>query len=379
MAYIPGFKYDLFISYPTEAKWWAKQFHEDLQADMWLAAATGLNIYFAPKSWELGEDDDAMLDAARNSAIFVAVLTPDSVGENSRRFLRKEMEAFRQSSPLKRRFCPIPLAPIDGAQLSIAMPTGNPEGFWNANLEFYHVKDGIPLLFRPNSEQYKEAVQRAAYQLRKRLDEIKSGADARTGNKGPFAGMTVYLARNAPGSRVEEEWQDIRSLLLNDGVSVVPGAASSGDAVTPGSELKADENAVLFVQLFSAQEVDHAKALLKTFEACKSARSIGVLQWRKKESKEKIDAAVLQALEEEDREFCEGAQTGGLENFKVEIRSKLQEIRIRQERPPPPPRPPEHPYIYITADTPDLRLARQLQRAAVERAVGTVAVIMNED
>jgi hypothetical protein len=36
MAYTPGFKFDLFISYPTEAKRWAKQFHEDLKEDMWL-------------------------------------------------------------------------------------------------------------------------------------------------------------------------------------------------------------------------------------------------------------------------------------------------------------------------------------------------------
>src|SRR5689334_16295426 len=108
MAYTPGFKYDLFISYPTEAASWAKQFEQDLRADMRLAAARGLEIYFAPKSWELTEDSDEMLDAARNSAVFVAILTEDSVTENSSRFLRKEMEAFRQSSPLKSRFCPIP-------------------------------------------------------------------------------------------------------------------------------------------------------------------------------------------------------------------------------------------------------------------------------
>jgi hypothetical protein len=88
---------------------------------------------------------------------------------------------------------------------------------------------------------------------------------------------------------------------------------------------------------------------------------------------------VLQALEREDREFCEGAQTGLLEDFKVVIRSKLAEIKAAQERPPSPPRPPEQPYIYITADTPDLPLARQLQKTAVERTEGAVAVIMNED
>src|SRR5262249_20951310 len=205
MAYTPGFEYDLFISYPTEATRWAKQFYEDLRADMRLAAARGLEIYFAPKSWELGEDSDGMLDAARNSAVFVAILTEDSVTENSSRFLRKEMEAFRQSSPLKRRFCPIPLARIDSAQLAKAMPTGNPGTFWNANLEFYYVEDGVPLPFEQSDERYKKATQKVAYQLRKRLDDIRSSAADIGGSKGPFAEMTVYLAPKARGSTVEQE------------------------------------------------------------------------------------------------------------------------------------------------------------------------------
>src|SRR5262249_55009310 len=145
-----------------------------------------------------------------------------------------------------------------------------------------------------------------------------------------------YLARNAPYSSVEGEWQYIRSLLLNDGVSVVSGAASGGDAVTPGTESKTAEDAVLFIQVFSAQEVDHAKAQLGTFETRKSAKSIPILQWRKKESKEKIDAVALEELEDEDREFCEGAQTGLLEDFKVVVRSKLAEIKAARESPPPP-------------------------------------------
>jgi hypothetical protein len=376
MAYTPGFRYDLFISYPTVAEGWATQFHEDLKTEMWLAAATGLKIYFAPESWVLTENSDAMLDAARNSAIFVAILTPDSVN-NSNRFLRKEMEAFQQSSPLKLRFCPIPLAPIDSAQLARAMPSGNPDAFWNANLAFYYLKGGSPVRFPQNGEQYKEAIQKVAWQLRNRLEKIRSGGEE-VASKGPFAGMTVYVAQDAPGSTVAKESQDVRSLLLNDGVSVVPSAPSHGDAATAGEEFETAENAILFVQVFSAEEVDHAKAQLETFKSRKSGKSFPVLQWRKK-FKENIDAAVLQALEREDREFCEGAQTGLLEDFKVQIRSKLAEIKAAQERPPLPPPPPEQPYIYITADTPDLPLARKLQETARERTEGTVAVIMNED
>jgi hypothetical protein len=381
MAYTPGFKYDLFISYPTEAQGWATQFHEDLKAEMWLAAATGLKVYFAPESWLLTENSDAMLNAAGNSAIFVAILTPDSV-TNSNRFLRKEMEAFQQSSPLKLRFCPIPLAPIDSAQLSRAMPSGNPDAFWNANLEFYYLKGGYPVRFPQNGEQYKEAIQKVAFQLRKRLEDIRSGADAEAATKGPFAGMTVYLARNAPYSSVAQEWQEIRSLLLNDGVTVIASSASDGDGAISGAEFKTDENAVLFIQVFgafSAREANHAKAQLETFEARKSGKSIPVLQWRKKFEDNDIDAAALEKLKEEDRQFCEGAQTGLLEHFKVAIRRELTKIKALQERPPAPQPPSEGPYIYIAADTPDLRLARELQKTARERTVGTVAVIMTQD
>jgi hypothetical protein len=376
MAYTFGFKWDLFISYPMEARKWAKQFQEDLQDETRLSSAQGLSVYFAPKSWELGDDSDGMLEAARSAAVFVAILTTDSLGGNASRFLRKEMEAFRESSPLKRRFCPIPLEPIDGVQLSKAMPPGSPDAFWNANLEFYYREDGIPLRFDQNSEKYHKAVQKVAYQLRKRLDEIQSGADGAPSTQSPFQSVVVYLARNPPACSTEQAWQDIRNLLVNDGVTVVPSSTSDDNNFTTDPKEPA-EKADLFIQLFSPEEVQHAKAQFKVLETRASRESIPILQWRTK-YKGKIDAAVLEALEVEDRKFCEGAyvHAGLLEDFKVAIRSELERIAAAKKLPPPPPPPPEQPYIYITADIPDLRLARELQKTARERAV---TVIMDED
>lgn len=377
MAYTRGFRYDLFISYPMEAQRWAKQFYQDLTDETRLSSI-GIEIYLASRTWELGEDSDEMLDAARHSALFVAVLTTDALTERSTRFLQLEMEAFRRASPLKRRFCPIPIEPIDSARLSELMPTANRDAFWNVNLRFFRDEGGVPLRLRQNSDDYKEAVERAAFLLRKRLDEIQSGDDLATGKIGPFAGLTVCLAPNAPDSNTEREWLGIRSLLVNDGANVVPSATPDGGAAISEGEFEAAvEGADLFVQLFDAPVVDHAKKQLEVVKTRRSNRAISILQWRKR-PKERIDAAILQALEEEDRAFCEGAcvQTGLLEDFKVAIRSKLQELKAAQNGPAPQQPPLERPYIYIAADTPDLGLARQLQKTARGRAV---AVIMNEE
>ena len=284
-GYVPGFNWDLFISYPMEAESWTKQFEEGLRDGTDLASARGLKIYFAPRNWQLGGISDDMLEAARSSAVFVAVLTRDSLADSETRFLQKEMEAFRESSPLKGRFCPIPLYPIDGARLSRAMPTENSQAFWSMNLEFFFLEDGIPLRLAPGIEpepgRYRRTVQKVAYQLRQRLDEIRAGASGAAGPQRPFAGRTVILARKEPESNVEKEWEDIRKLLVNDGATVIPGTTSQSDAAKSAAAVEAAvPSADLFVQLFSALDnLDRPKAELKSVAARKSMR---ILQWRKK-------------------------------------------------------------------------------------------------
>ena len=104
MAYVPGFTWDLFISYPMEVESWTKQFEADLRDETELTPAKGLKIYFAPTSWQQGAISDEMLEAARSSAVFVAILTRDALPDDETRFLQKEMEAFREFGPLKGRF-----------------------------------------------------------------------------------------------------------------------------------------------------------------------------------------------------------------------------------------------------------------------------------
>jgi hypothetical protein len=385
MAYVAGFKWDIFISYPMEAEAWARRFAKDLvELDgSELPKAIDPQVYFAGKDWKLGGTSDDMLEAAGNSALFVAVLTRDSLSENHKRFLTLEMDSFKNSGSVKDRFCPIPLHPIDPSQLREAMPIDSPEAFWNTNLNFFYAEeDGIPLRLKPESEpkpgEYSKRVQKVAHQLRGLLDKLRTKIkEEKINSQGPFAGKTVFLARKDAETSIEKEWLAVRSTLLSDGATVVP--AMESDKVDPEANRKLLRDADLFVQLFYAlDQLEDAKAQLKTAEAESQMRlkkPLPILRWRKKHFNAQAEANFVRNLPEDDQKFCEGGRTGTLEEFKLAISEKLQEL----SKPPLSPTPidiPEQPYLYITADKSDRDLAIKLQARARER---TVADVMTRD
>jgi hypothetical protein len=379
MAYVSRFKWDIFISYPMEAEAWTRRFVQDLQEldGTELPKAIDPQVYFAKKDWKLGGTSDDMLEAARSSALFVAILTRDSLSENQKRFLTLEMDSFKKSGPVQGRFCPIPLHPIDPPQLREAMPVGNPEAFWNTNLNFFYDDgDGIPLRLKSDSEpkpgEYSRRVQKVAHQLRELLDTLraKTSKEAIINSQGPFAGKTVFLARKDTETYIEKEWLTVRSTLLSDGATVVPAAES--DKVDPEADSKSLRDADLFVQLFHALDrLEDAKAQVDLAEAEAESRSrekkkpLPILRWRKRHSNVEAESNFVGNLPKEDQKFCEGGRTGNLEEFKLAISEKL------LSNPPPPPPPTDQPYLYITADKADLDLAIKLQARAIagERAL----------
>jgi hypothetical protein len=72
VAYVPGFKVDVFISYPVEAESWAKQFETALKEELSLKAK-GAVTYLARKHLRAGEEDSEMLENARHAALFLAL------------------------------------------------------------------------------------------------------------------------------------------------------------------------------------------------------------------------------------------------------------------------------------------------------------------
>jgi hypothetical protein len=383
MTYVPGFEWDIFISYPMEAEVWTRRFVADLMKGTVLPAAIDPKVYFAGKDWNLGGTSIDMLDAARNSALFVAVLTRDSLSDRHKRFLQQEMDNFQKSGIVKGRFCPIPLYPIDASQLRDAMPIGDPEAFWNTNLTFFYKDDGIPLLLDPSSEpnpgEYQKRVQKAAYQLRELLEKLRKSrsVEARINRQGPFEGKTVFLARKDAETYIEREWQSIRSSLLSDGATVVP---SETDGATREGDVETLRRADLFVQLFHGLDrLDDAKAQFSAAEAetenrtGKSSKRLSILQWRKKQFNAEADSNFIRNLPDEDRKFCQSARTGTLEEFKLAISDELQKL---SKPPPVSPSLDSQPYLYITADGSDRELAIKLQARA---RIRTLADVMTRD
>jgi hypothetical protein len=385
MAYVGDYEYDIFISYPMEAEAWTRRFATDLLDGTELPAAIAPCIYFAGKDWRLGGTSDNMLEAAPKSALFVAVLTRDALSEHHKRFLTKEMDNFQKSGPIKDRFCPIPLHPINSSQLKEAIPTKNPEAFWNTNLTFFYDEgDGIPLRLKPDSEpkpgEYSKRVQKVAHQLRELLEKLRSSRsdEARINSHGPFAGTTVFLARKDTETYIESEWLTVRNTLLSDGSTVVPALERNDGSRDTDAELLG--RADLFIQLFHGLDrLEDAKAQLKAAEAeaefrkSQTGKLLPILRWRKKHFNATADTNFLRNLLEEDQKFCQSAQTGTLEEFKLAISDKLQELR-NPPHPPPPPDP--QPYLYITADKFDRDLAIKIQARAREH---TLADVMTRD
>src|SRR5262249_35323338 len=101
MAYVPGFDYDIFISYPRENNRadphglrWVSEFHRYLTDALNLRIPSNEKpkIYFDDHYFELGEQISELLDKARRSAIFLAIVSPSYVAPE--KFTAKELRAY---------------------------------------------------------------------------------------------------------------------------------------------------------------------------------------------------------------------------------------------------------------------------------------------
>jgi hypothetical protein len=390
MAYVPNAKRDIFISYPIEAEEWAQHFEQDLRKELeqWLPAGE-LRTYLAKRDWHM-VPSDKMLDEARNAAFYIATLIPGALSHDGLRFFQQEWEAFAQSARMfgsvDTRFAPVLIKPIDSRRIAQFFPLGNEEAFWRPFEFYFEDKAGIPHTLLRNSRKciYCKKIAAIAWHIKQRLVQIKEQAGAEWREQqaaaapalGPFSGMKVLLGESGEG--LSGEWQEVRQLLINDGVEVVPSGEFPQDYRGFEELLKRElERADLFVQLLNplgeasrlaeaeasgaavgaksrAQlSYECALAYLKT-----TSRPFGILQWR--------DPKIIRgALRYWPEELLDSAhvQAVGLQQFKQAIRAKLEDLRK-----PPPPSPTSKPFLFIMADQPDLNLANQLSEAALDHA-----------
>lgn len=393
MAYVPKARRDIFISYPVEAEEWAQHFEQDLKKELeqWLPA-TELRTYLAKRDWQMAPSDE-MLEEAQHAAFFIVTLVPGALSDEGLRFFQQEWEAFGKSGPVfgtvETRFAPVLMKPIDGRRITQFFPLENEKAFWRPFEFYFQDKSGIPHTLMHNSRKsiYCKKITEVAWQIKQRLEQIKERMAAEPDDgptvaasspaaNGPFSGMKVLLAER--DEQLGTEWDEIKQLLLNDGVEVIPGGEFPSDDGKLEDFLKRELPRVdLFVQLLNPideasrraeAEAGQAPASTKTRAQLShdcavaylktASRPFAILQWRDP----KIIRAALRYWPEEllDSAYV---QAVGLQQFKRAIRAKLEDLRK-----PPPPSPAGKPFLFIMADQPDLVLARELSEAALDHA-----------
>lgn len=118
MAFIPGAKNDVFVSYAhidneggATGDRWVSDFVQRLDGALRQRLGCPVGVYFDTRSLEGHQNLSELLDNARNSAIFVAVLSPGYVNG---KWTKDELEAYAAAGASDRIIFTIERLPLDG-------------------------------------------------------------------------------------------------------------------------------------------------------------------------------------------------------------------------------------------------------------------------
>ena len=263
MTYVPGYDFDIFISYPREANFeaWVEKFHSKLKGRFDLILP-GVRIYFDKRDYRAPNHKDSMLRAAASSALFLPILAPAFVIKG--KFTLLELEAFQKSRGEPDRIAIAELYPFEKDRpAALDGP--------NRNKFYQDAEPHTPL--EPGSKSFETRVAMLANHIRDRLDELAA-----------LRRKTILLARCA------NEVRDYAKLIGEDlraaGFEVLPEEDYPDERRRFEERFKADlTRADLFVQLLgpltageSGPEAD--ELALSAFQY-DEARRVGVpaLQW----------------------------------------------------------------------------------------------------
>ena len=298
MAYVPGFEWDIFISYPRESDerdardfQWVQEFRRLLESEIRqrLPESDALKIYFDRA--EFGAADHLkhdLLPAARSSALFLPITSP--LYFDTRKFTMQELREFCASGNSVGRIVIIELLPVPSEERPSELngPKRN---------HFFVMEQGKPIRLTPQSSKYAdtyvERLQFVAEDIKEVLQEMGPNRGGRaSGRPGDFEDRTVVLAEKEEG--VDTEWEQIRIFLRKElGVRVLPnGEYPANDAELPAA-LKLDlARSDLFIQLLSPEdEAIHARRNSNSTSRGQTQSELAhahlphperqILQWRK--------------------------------------------------------------------------------------------------
>ncbi len=176
MSFVPGFEHDLFISYShfdnaadSQDVCWVSRFQSDLTRALRQRLGADLNIFFDTRSLRAGHELEMMIENARQSAIFLAVVSPSYV---QREWTLKELDAFGQTRGESQRLVAVELLPVKEGEYPPALARIMRTPFWWKD----EASENIPLRLTPKSspDSYERRLQVLAHQIEELLRAMRS-------------------------------------------------------------------------------------------------------------------------------------------------------------------------------------------------------------
>jgi hypothetical protein len=381
LAYLSSdaYDYDIFVSYahvddmplPGATQGWVTTFSTCIK--MKLAQKLGRNDAYA--LWmdhELRGGQPItphILETVRRSAILLVVLSPGYIASS---WCRRELETFHSliAEGQARHVFVVELDPIDKAELPSALADLKRSRFWVEDQNSGSPRTvGTPV---PDREYY-SAIDDFIREVVTDLKQLKRVEPLSERTLIQPANGTVFLAEVTDD--LEEQRNSVKRYLEQAGIGVVPKNPCSLEpkafcqAVTEG--LAEGE---LFVQLLSAIPGKRPPDLPEGYVKCQLelARSLGkpVLQWRNP------TLAVASVQDGTQRALLDSAtvRAEGIEDFKREIRRRLEERRAQPPRPMP-----TEAFVFVDMDSTDRPLAEQLSEILVRNGAGYMLPTEEQD
>lgn len=371
MAYVNNFQHDVFISYAhvdDEGEAWVSQFVKQLECAIKqrLGGRILPEIYFDAKCLNANHPLPELLEAARNSAIFVAVA---SRAYATRDWTQQELAAFSNTNPdLLRLFAAECLPLSDGDTYPDPLENHTRLPFWRTN----EPHSTTPMPLDTVDKTFRAQIHDLAEHISLQLKALKNAQTtvlppAATDQPTPKANNKCVLLAQVSDD-LDDEREQVRRYLQQYHITVLPeNTYPQGGAefkIAFASDLsKAD----YFVQLLGAKpgktppDLPEGYARYQRDQASQS--KVKILQWRHPE----LATDNIQNPDYLDLLTAETVMSSTLESFKAEI------VKLSQAPAPIPPPPKLSLNVFINADQEDLTIAKTIQ-AELSRYPFPVAV-----
>jgi hypothetical protein len=163
-----GCTYDVFVSYSSRDAEWVKIFLSELARDTNRFADHDIFLFRDEPRLQPGFVwDDALLSAAADSAVLLPILSPRFLQSD---YCQKEVNTFLNAFGVKSNV--LHRSRILPVKLLCAAPKDHALAAFQATVFCSEGADNIPVEFRPDSAEYREAIRRLAYSIAQLLKSV---------------------------------------------------------------------------------------------------------------------------------------------------------------------------------------------------------------